>query len=159
MFSIFKKSFSIFAPANGRVIDLASVPDQVFAQKMAGDGVAIEITGDIIAAPADGVLTLIFKTNHAFGITTDNGVEILTHIGLDTIELEGEGFERIAQEGIHVKAGDPLIKLNRPLIEGKGYSLLTSVLITNVSFVDIIEYRVNTIVEAGKGLVMKYKIK
>jgi glucose-specific phosphotransferase system IIA component len=131
MFGFFKKSFKLIAPIDGKILDISEVPDQVFAQKMAGDGVAIDTTGDIVVAPADGNLSMIFKTNHAFGITLSNGAEILVHIGLDTVALEGAGFERIAQEGQDVKAGDVIIKLNRDEIISKGYSLLTPVLITN----------------------------
>ena len=102
---------------------------------MAGDGFAINYTGSTVVAPCDGTLTLIFKTNHAFSITTDNGVELLIHIGLDTVTLNGEGFERLIEEGQKVKAGTPIIKLNRELIESKGISLVTPVLITNVDSV------------------------
>ena len=93
MFGLFKKELKLIAPATGKTIDLSQVPDQVFAEKMAGDGVAIEVTGDTIVAPADGELSLVFKTNHAFAMTLSNGIELLVHVGIDTVSLEGEGFE------------------------------------------------------------------
>ncbi|ERI95526.1 putative glucose-specific phosphotransferase enzyme IIA component [Clostridiales bacterium oral taxon 876 str. F0540] len=159
MFGFFKKSFRLIAPVDGKVIDLSEVPDQVFAQKMAGDGVAIETTGDTIVAPADGKLSMIFKTNHAFGITLSNGAEILVHIGLDTVALEGAGFERIAQEGQDVKAGDVIIRINRDEIMSKGYSLLTPVLITNPDGFKELEMNIGAQVKAGQDEVLTYKAK
>lgn len=159
MMGLFRKTYSLVAPVTGRTIDLSSVPDDVFAQRLAGDGVAIESTGDTIVAPADGVLTLIFRTNHAFGITLDNGAEVLVHIGIDTVELEGKGFERIAHEGDYVKAGDPIIKLDRNTIEAEGRSLITPVLITNVNSIDNLNPIVNTEVTAGKDKIITYNIK
>ena len=103
MFGLFKKELKLIAPATGKTIDLSQVPDQVFAEKMAGDGVAIEVTGDTIVAPADGELSLVFKTNHAFAMTLSNGIELLVHVGIDTVSLEGEGFERLTEPGQQVK--------------------------------------------------------
>jgi glucose-specific phosphotransferase system IIA component len=159
MFGFFKKNYKLVAPIDGKVIELSKVPDQVFAEKMAGDGIAIEPTGDIIVAPADGKLSMIFKTNHAFGINLSNGAEILVHIGLDTVALEGEGFERIAEEGQDVKAGDPIIKINREELISKGYSLVTPVLITNPDgFKDIVG-SIGANVKAGSDEVINYKEK
>ena len=78
---------------------------------MAGDGIAIDTTGDTIVAPADGELTLVFKTKHAFALTLENGVELLVHIGIETVGLEGEGFEQLVEQGTKVKAGTPIIKI------------------------------------------------
>jgi glucose-specific phosphotransferase system IIA component len=159
MFGFLKKNYKLVAPVDGKVIDLSEVPDQVFAEKMAGDGVAIETTGDTIVSPADGKVSMIFKTNHAFGVTLSNGAEILVHIGLDTVALEGAGFERIAEEGQDVKAGDTIIKINREEITAKGYSLVTPVLITNVDgFKDIVG-NVGASVKAGRDEVVTYKSK
>ena len=130
MFGLFKKELKLIAPATGKTIDLSQVPDQVFAEKMAGDGVAIEVTGDTIVAPADGELSLVFKTNHAFAMTLSNGIELLVHVGIDTVSLEGEGFERLTEPGQQVKAGTPILKIDRDFILGKGLKLHTPVLIT-----------------------------
>lgn len=159
MFDILKKSFRLIAPIDGKVILLSEVEDQVFAQKMAGDGVAIDSTGDIIKAPADGKLSLVFRTNHAFGMRLENGIEILVHIGLDTVKLEGEGFQRLAQEGQDVKAGDPVIKIDRKLVESRGYSLVTPVLITNMDKVKEINYKTGSNAVSGKDVVVSYKMK
>lgn len=157
MFGLFKKSFELVAPVSGAVIPLSEVPDEVFAQKLAGDGVAIEASSDIVVAPCDATLSLIFKTNHAFALTTDNGVEILVHIGIDTVELNGEGFERLAEEGIKVAAGTPIIKINREFIKSKGLSLATPLLITNPDSCKEITGLTGNNVVAGKDTVVKYK--
>lgn len=157
MFGFLSKTNVLKAPVSGKVIDLKEVPDQVFAEKMAGDGAAIESIGDIIVSPADGKLTFIFKTNHAFGLNLDNGAEILVHIGLDTVELKGEGFTRLAEEGINVKAGDPIIKLDRELITSKGYSLITPVLITNADMVKKLDAKIGKEVKVG-DIIISYKL-
>lgn len=159
MFGFLKKSYKLVAPIDGKVIDLSEVPDQVFAEKMAGDGIAIDTTGSTIVAPADGRISMIFKTNHAFGITLSNGAEILVHIGLDTVALDGEGFERIAQEGQDVKAGDTIIKIDREFIASKGYSLVTPVLITNPDIFKDIVGSIGINVKAGNDEVLTYKAK
>ncbi len=159
MFGFFKKSFKIVAPMDGKVIDLSKVPDEVFSQRLVGDGVAIDSTGDTIVSPANGVLKMIFKTNHAFAVVLENGAEILVHIGLDTVELDGYGFERVAEEGKKVKAGDPIIKINRQAIEEKGCSLITPVLITNMEIVDELNFNLNKAVRAGVDVVVTYKMK
>jgi sugar PTS system EIIA component len=159
MLDIFKKKFELVAPVSGMAIDLSKVPDQVFAQRMAGDGIAIDSTGDVITAPASGLLTLIFRTNHAFGITLDNGIELLVHVGLDTVELEGEGFERIAKQGVRVNVGDPIIRVNRELITSKGCSLITPVLVTNMDKLGSIKTVTDKQVTGGKDVVVTYKLK
>jgi len=154
MFKFFNKKqksdLKLIAPATGKVIDLSEVPDPVFAQKMVGDGVAIDVAGDTIVAPADGTLTLVFKTKHAFALTLNNGIELLVHIGLDTVSLDGEGFEQLAQEGTFVKAGTPIIKINRDFILEKGFSLITPILVTNPDIVSELSTYINRDVTAGE---------
>ena len=90
---------ALVAPVSGKIIPLSEVPDPVFAEKLAGDGMAIIAEGDTIVAPADGEVTLIFKTKHAFAMTLENGLELLVHIGLETVSLDGEGFEQLVEQG------------------------------------------------------------
>jgi PTS system D-glucosamine-specific IIA component/PTS system glucose-specific IIA component len=162
MFNFFKrnsnKEVKLIAPITGNTIDLSSVPDQVFSQKFAGDGIAINPTGDIIVAPADGELSLVFKTLHAFAMTLSNGAEILVHIGIDTVSLNGEGFEQLAQAGTTVKAGTPIIKINRDFILNKGFSLITPVLVTNMDNVKGLKANVGINVTAGKDDIVTFSI-
>lgn len=157
MFGFLKKELKLIAPIDGSTIDLSNVPDPVFSQKMAGDGAAINSTGDVVVAPCDGELTLIFKTNHAFAMSLDNGIELLVHIGIDTVSLNGEGFERLIEPGQTVKAGTPIIKINRQIIEEKNLSLITPVLITNPDSVKSIRPIINERVTAGNDTIIIYK--
>lgn len=163
MFKIFKKKenieLSLVAISDGKVIPLSEVPDPVFAEKMAGDGVAIDITSDTIVSPADGELTLIFETNHAFALTTKEGAELLVHIGIDTVSLNGDGFERLIEAGQKVKAGTPVIKIDRKKIKDKGLSLITPVLVTNPDAAESIEGIENIQCKTGETAVVKYKMK
>lgn len=151
--------FELLAPMSGKVISLSEVPDKIFSSKMAGDGVAIDPTDDCVLAPADGVLAFILDYNHAFCMKLDNGTIIVVHIGIDTVELNGEGFERLIEYGVRVKAGEPIIKIDRNKIVEKGYSLITPVLITNMELVA--EKKCYTAIDviAGKNSIMSYKVK
>lgn len=159
MFNFLKKNFELTAPIDGKVIDLSEVPDQIFSERMAGDGVAIDTTGDMVLAPANGTVVLILKTDHAFGMVLKNGIEILIHVGIDTVELDGRGLERMIEEGAVVRVGEPIIKLDRNFIEQKGYSLITSIIITNSEIVEDMKCNVGKLVKAGKNQLVKYKLK
>lgn len=152
------KTFKLVAPITGKTLPLSETPDPVFAQKMAGDGLAMEPTGDVVVAPADGELTLVFNTKHAFAITLENGVELLVHIGIETVSLNGEGFEQLAEQGTKVKAGDPIIKIDREFIKSKGLPLTTPVLITNVDKLKSITPVENVATVAGETTVLEYTI-
>ena len=111
----------VFAPISGNILPLSEVPDEVFAQKMVGDGIAIEpLESGVILAPADGVIEKIFDTNHAFSIVTTSKMEVFVHFGMDTVKLAGEGFEKLVNEGDVVKAGDPLIKFDYNYLKENG---------------------------------------
>ena len=122
------RQLQVLAPLDGTIVDLESVPDEVFAQKMAGDGVAIDPSGGLAVAPIAGTLAKLFPGGHAFGITTSEGVEMLVHIGLDTVELKGQGFENIATEGQVVQAGTPIVRFDRTVIERTGKVMLSPVI-------------------------------
>lgn len=133
MFNLFKKSIdkNVYAPVNGKIIKLEDVPDQVFATKMMGDGVAFEFDGDTIYAPCDGKITVIADTKHALGMKCDNSAEILIHIGLDTVNLKGCGFDMKVKVGSKVKRGDPLVVLDRNYFKEKNMNLITPLILTN----------------------------
>ena len=119
-------------PLQGRVLAAADIPDPAFAANALGASFAIDPTGGdgIVRAPANGSVATIFPTRHAIGLETDNGLEILIHIGIDTVKLNGEGFEVLVQEGERVAAGQPLVKVNLAAIADKVPSLVTPVIFT-----------------------------
>lgn len=128
MFGLFKKEeFKIVAPVEGELIPLADVPDGVFSQKMMGDGFAVIPDGDTVCAPLSGTAESVFPTGHAVGIKTKDGIECIVHIGLDTVELNGEGFHPLIEQGSKVKAGQPMIRFDKEVLEQKGYNLTTMV--------------------------------
>ena len=96
------------APISGETIDLSEVNDPVFSNKILGDGVAIRPNENIVSSPADGILKLIFRTGHAFVVETENGDEIMVHIGIDTVQYQGKGFFVLKEQGSQVKAGEYL---------------------------------------------------
>ncbi|MEX2785619.1 glucose PTS transporter subunit IIA [Streptococcus sp. H49] len=122
---------AVLAVADAELLPLEKVDDPVFAQKLMGDGVAFKLESDFISAPANGELTTVFPTGHAFGLTRPDGVEILVHIGINTVELNGEGFDVLAKTGDKVRAGQPIVKIDREAIAKQGYDATTMLIITN----------------------------
>lgn len=160
MFGLFSKKIQLVAPLDGTVIPMDQVPDAVFAQKTVGDGAAIsEVSGDVVCAPADGTVEMIFHTNHAFVVKTTDGVEVLVHIGINTVELKGQGFERLLEPGSTVKAGQPIVRIDRAAITAAGLSLVTPVVITNGDAVSALEVFVGKTVKAGQDPLLSYKKK
>ncbi|AGH81362.1 PTS system glucose-specific transporter [Psychromonas sp. CNPT3] len=127
-----EQTIDIIAPLSGEIVAIEDVPDVVFAEKIVGDGIAIRPTGNKMVAPCDGEIGKIFETNHAFSIESDSGVELFVHFGIDTVELKGEGFTRIAQEGQKVKAGDTIIEFDLEFLKANAKSILTPVVISNM---------------------------
>ena len=123
---------SVLAPIKGKVIPLEQVKDATFADKLLGDGIAIEPSEGKVYSPVEGTVQVMYKTGHAIGLLSDTGNEILIHIGLDTVKLEGKGFEKIAKQGDHVRAGQLLLKFDMSFIEAQGYDLTTPVVVTNL---------------------------
>jgi glucose-specific phosphotransferase system IIA component len=128
-------NLKLLSPSKGTVLPLADVPDPIFSQKMMGDGVALALEDDWVCAPTKGEVTALFPTFHAIGITTPEGLELLLHIGIDTVELQGKGFKSVIKEGDTVRAGQRLIKVNRKKISQLGKSTLTPLIITNMDVV------------------------
>lgn len=132
------KTVTINTPLKGRVAPINEAPDEIFAQKMMGDGVVIFPTGNILVAPVDGQITMIFPSKHAIGLKTDSGVEILIHIGLDTVKLEGKPFTLLVNEGQIVKQGEKLMEVDFKMIKEAGYSTATPMVITSKNQFEII---------------------
>jgi len=145
----------VLAPLDGTVVDLENVPDEVFAQKMVGDGVAIDPSGQVAVAPVSGDLVKLFPGGHAFGISMNDGVELIVHIGLDTIELKGEGFENIATEGQMVKAGTPIVRFDRATIERRGKVMLSPVVSSGAG---TIMRRASGAVRAGRDVLFVLEV-
>ena len=120
----------IYAPVKGTCIDITEVDDIGFSSKMMGDGVAIVPIEGIVTAPCDGKISMIFDTGHAFGMEANNGAEILIHIGIDTVNLNGEGFEILKKPGQKVKRGEPVIRFDLEKVK-KLYDTATMVIMTN----------------------------
>ena len=142
LFDIFKKKekiiVTIYSPINGKVIELKEVPDEAFAQKMVGDGCAIEPDKGIICSPIDGQLMNIFPTNHAIIFETIDGLEMIIHFGIDTVKLDGKGFQKLREPG-PIKIGDEIIKYDLDDIKDGVPSTRSPIIINNMEKVEKIE--------------------
>ena len=142
LFDIFKKKektiVTIYSPMNGKVIELKEVPDEAFAQKMVGDGCAIEPDKGIICSPIDGQLMNIFPTNHAIIFETIDGLEMIVHFGIDTVKLDGKGFQKLREPG-PIKIGDEIIKYDLDDIKDGVPSTRSPIIINNMEKVEKIE--------------------
>lgn len=123
----------IHAPATGELVPISEVPDQVFAQKMMGDGVAIIPEKGTIVAPFDGVVKTVFPTKHAIGLESESGVEMLIHIGIDTVKLQGEGFDSLVEENETVAQGQPLMQIDLDYVKAHAPSIVTPLVFTNLN--------------------------
>ncbi len=135
------KTRTLKSPLIGQVVDLTEVPDPTFSAKLLGDGIAIKPTEGILYAPVDGEIVQIFHTNHALGIKTAEGSEVLIHIGIDTVKMKGEGFKAYVKTGDMVKEGDKLIEFDLDLINKNAKSDITPIVITNMDTIK--EIKVN----------------
>lgn len=141
----------LFAPITGKVTQLENVPDPTFSQKLMGDGLAIEPTEGKVVSPVDGEIMLVAGTKHAIGIKGSSGVEILIHIGLETVALNGEGFEVHVKQGDKVKVGDLLVTMDLDVIREKAASSITPIIITNSDDFRVVEQCEYDTVVAGES--------
>ncbi|MBW9110296.1 glucose PTS transporter subunit IIA [Microbacterium ureisolvens] len=126
-----KASIEVLSPLAGKVVPLSEVPDPVFAGGVMGPGAAVEPVGDTVFSPGAGVIAAAQPTGHAFGIVLDGGVELLIHVGIDTVNLKGEGFDVKVKNGDRVELGTPLVTFDRAVIQKAGYPLITPVIVLN----------------------------
>lgn len=122
---------AIAAPVSGTVVPLEQVPDPTFAQGILGQGVAVEPAEGRITAPVDGTVDMMFDTGHAVSLTTKDGVELLIHVGIDTVQLKGAHYKACCKTGDSVKKGDLLIEFDPAAIRDAGYQLVTPVIVCN----------------------------
>lgn len=134
MFKLFRKKeidYNIYSPVNGKQIALEEVNDKVFASKMMGEGVAFQNIDAVVIAPCDGEIVMVPDSKHAVGIKAECGIELLLHIGLDTVKLKGEGFEVFVKVGDRISKGDSLVKVDLEFMNSKGIDLTTPMIITD----------------------------
>ncbi|WP_130177999.1 glucose PTS transporter subunit IIA [Cryobacterium sp. SO1] len=144
---------TIGSPVAGIVVPLADVPDPVFSKGIVGLGVGVDPTGDTVFAPAAGKVLVAQPTGHAFGLMLDGGIEMLIHVGIDTVNLAGKGFDVKVKAGDRVEAGTPLVTFDRAVIEEAGYSLVTPVLVTNPKKFGSIDQAATGQVAVGDALI------
>ncbi|WP_339148136.1 MULTISPECIES: PTS glucose transporter subunit IIA [unclassified Sutcliffiella] len=167
--SFFKKLFGskeevkteevLVAPITGKIIPLEEVPDPVFAQKMMGDGIAIEPTEGTVVSPVNGEIVQFFPTKHAIGIKSETGVEVLIHVGLETVGMKGEGFEGLVEVGDKVKVGTPLLNFDIALINEKAKSIVTPVILTNGDIIDTVTKHAVKTATKGETVLVDWNIK
>ncbi len=147
----------ILAPLSGWLVPLDSVPDPVFAGKMVGDGISLDPTSGSLLAPVGGVVSNLHPAHHALTITTAEGVEVMVHVGIDTVMLKGEGFFPLIEQGQQVSAGQPVIDFDLDLVGRKAASLLTQIIITNGETVARMQPATG-MVDAGKNVVLSLQL-
>ena len=162
LFDIFKKKekiiVTIYSPINGKVIELKEVPDEAFAQKMVGDGCAIEPDKGSICSPIEGQLMNIFPTNHAIIFETIDGLEMIVHFGIDTVKLDGKGVQKLREPG-PIKVGDEIVKYNLDEIKDNVPSTRSPIIINNMEKVEKIEVlSLGKIIKIGEPI-MKVTLK
>ncbi|WP_096199961.1 glucose-specific PTS transporter subunit IIBC [Bacillus sp. FJAT-45350] len=150
-------SFEFVSPIKGKIIPLEKVPDQVFSQKMMGDGFAIEPTEGIVVSPVDGKIVNLFPTKHAIGIESNEGIEILIHFGIDTVNLKGEGFETFVKQGDEVTSGQKLLGVNIEYVSRFVPSVTTPIIFTNLQEQQQLQILKEGPVELGEKNIIQIK--
>lgn len=149
-----RKKEEFVSPMKGVLLPLDQVPDPVFSQRVMGDGFAVELSGGEVLAPMSGTIVTAFPTGHAFGIKTDDEMELLIHIGIDTVNLNGKGFEVQVREGDAVKQGDVLVKVDVDYVKEQGKSIVSPVVFTSGEKIELLK---SGIVESGESGIIKIK--
>ncbi|MDZ4910399.1 PTS glucose transporter subunit IIA, partial [Clostridium perfringens] len=133
MFGLFKKKNkdikALYSIMDGKSIDLSKVNDEMFSNRLLGDGIAIEPGSNTVVSPCDGEITLVSETKHAIGLKNKDGIEVLIHIGLDTVKLNGLGFETLCKVGDKISVGQPLVNVDRDLLKEKNIPDVTMMVI------------------------------
>lgn len=158
LFSKKEKQTIMIAAQSGTAVNITEVPDPVFAQKVLGDGIAIIPSSNEVFAPCTGTIAQVASTLHAVGIESDDGLEVLVHLGIDTVNLKGEGFTCYVKVGQHVKAGEKIMEMDVELIKSKNLNPISPCIITNMD--DIVELKLSTgVTIGGETTVINYQKK
>lgn len=147
----------LVSPVTGDVVPLEEVPDEAFASKAVGDGVAVKPTGKTVVSPAAGTIVKIFNTNHAFCLETEKGAEIVVHMGIDTVALNGQGFTRLVEEGAEVKAGDPVLEMDLDYLNAHARSMISPVVCSNIDDFSGLVIKAHGAVVAGQTTLYEIK--
>ncbi|ONI43636.1 PTS sugar transporter subunit IIA [Candidatus Epulonipiscioides gigas] len=151
----FNKKQGLISPVSGQCISLKNINDEVFSKLMLGDGIAIEPTSEIVVSPVDGIVEVIMEdTCHAVGLKMKNGIELLIHVGVDTVNLQGKGFKCLVKAGDKVKVGSPLIEFNKKIIEDNGYKATVIFIVTDDKDKEIKFKNETDLVCAGEDMVL-----
>lgn len=151
-----KAGITVVSPVAGALVNIKGVSDPTFSGEIIGKGVAVIPSDGKICSPADGTVTTVFPTGHAVAVTTEDGAEILIHIGLDTVNLNGRYFDIAAREGQKVKAGDLLVKMDLEQIKSEGYDIITPIVICNSdAFAEILPEADKNVVPGDPIMVLK----
>lgn len=153
-----KKKSNILAPQSGKCVSVIEIPDEVFSEKILGDGVAIIPNKNEVVSPVDGEIVQIAETGHAFCIRSSDGLDIMIHIGIDTVKLKGEGFKSFVKSGDTVNKGDLIATADLEFIKSQGFPIHTAMLITNLHEINLIKQNYGE-VEKGKTSVIEYNKK
>jgi len=144
----------VLAPFSGRVVSLEEVPDSVFSEKMLGDGLAVDPIEGVGVAPVTGKLTVFHSACHAFAVQVTDEVSVLVHVGLDTVQMKGEGFTRLAEVGDEVEAGQELVRFDMAAIAAAGHSPLSPVILPDLPTHYQVEKTTATTVRAGEDVLL-----
>jgi PTS system glucose-specific IIA component len=152
MFGLFKaKKIEIFSPLDGNLVDLEDVEDEVFSKKLVGDGIAIIPLGATVVSPIKGTISRIFKTKHAFSIKSGD-IDILVHIGLDTVDLDGKGFELLVKEGDRVDIGTPIVTVDIEYLLSQDKDIITPIIVSSSKNISIKRLKDDDIVKKGEAI-------
>jgi glucose-specific phosphotransferase system IIA component len=157
MMKLFKRNKQLLSVCDGSCAELSQIPDEAFSSGMLGQGFAIKPSAGTIYAPTDGKVESISDTRHAYTLLSDDGLDVLVHIGIDTVEMKGEGFLTMVQPGDHVKTGDVLARADLDLIRERGFETVIPVLVTNPEKMTVTN-TVYTEVQGGKTEVLHYHL-
>src|SRR5699024_3040039 len=150
---------AFFAPMTDAVKKIEDVPDPTFVEKKMGGSIAIEPTEGLVVARCNGEVIQVFPTKHAFGIQSESGIELLIHIGLETVSLDGEGFETFVNQGDQVKTGDKLVEVDLDIVREKADGTITPMVLTNGDMIDSVEKMDETESVAGTTKLLHVHLK